>query len=96
MCGRRQRQKFSSGRARKLILAKLARLFRLDFVFHLPMSCKRGSFTARTAETMSGSGLSANHNNFDLLVGLTEHAVYGAQQQFRSIEGRYDDGNEHP
>src|SRR5215468_8634421 len=59
------------------------------------MSRKRGSLTARIAATVSGPGLSTTYDNFDLLVSLTEHAVYRTQREFRSIEGRDNDGNQH-
>ena len=36
-----------------------------------------------------------NHDNFDLLVSLTKHAVDRAQQQFRPSESRYYDRNQH-
>jgi hypothetical protein len=36
-----------------------------------------------------------NHDNFYLLVGSTEHAGERAQKQFRPIEGRYYDRNQH-
>ena len=60
------------------------------------MSCKRGSFTRLNRRDRILVWSIDNHDNFDLLVGLPEHAVDRAQQQFRPIEGRYYDRDQHP